>query len=409
MSNYDQINPASNVARVRAIDDDGCRLYLEFPNGVVTTVVNDEPFEFSVGSVVLVRINENYIELAPDELWPEQSFVGVVRLKLPDTTVVDVGGRWIMLPTNNVVYSEGNTVEAKNSSGVTRVLAKDPIKYLDLPAIDDATISSFKLAKGAIKDTFDDFGGLQDVVERARKLIEVPLKHKDALAHIGTRPIKGVLFTGQPGTGKTMLARIIANSTKSTFYEISGPAIFSKWYGQSEELLRKLFADAAQQEQAIIFFDEIDSVAGQRADESHEVSRRVVAQLLTLMDGFTKNNVVVIATSNRPQDIDAALRRPGRFDWEINFPLPNRQDRELILQASAKRLTISGNLPHAWVAQNTEAWSAADLAAIWTEAGLLAAADNRSVILAEDYVGGFELVSAQKHRTVKLSMKGNTK
>ncbi|MEW6284758.1 MAG: ATP-binding protein [Chloroflexota bacterium] len=409
MSNYDQINPASNVARIRAIDDDGCRLYLEFPNGVVTTVVNDEPFEFSVGSVVLVRINENYIELAPDELWPEQSFVGVVRLKLPDTTVVDVGGRWIMLPTNNVVYSEGNTVEAKNSSGVTRVLAKDPIKYLDLPAIDDATISSFNLAKGAIKDTFDDFGGLQDVVERARKLIEVPLKHKDALAHIGTRPIKGVLFTGQPGTGKTMLARIIANSTKSTFYEISGPAIFSKWYGQSEELLRKLFADAAQQEQAIIFFDEIDSVAGQRADESHEVSRRVVAQLLTLMDGFTKNNVVVIATSNRPQDIDAALRRPGRFDWEINFPLPNRQDRELILQASAKRLTISGNLPHAWVAQNTEAWSAADLAAIWTEAGLLAAADNRSVILAEDYVGGFELVSAQKHRTVKLSMKGSTK
>ena len=409
MSNYDQINPASNVARIRAIDDDGCRLYLEFPNGVVTTVVNDEPFEFSVGSVVLVRINENYIELAPDELWPEQSFVGVVRLKLPDTTVVDVGGRWIMLPTNNVVYSEGNTVEAKNSSGVTRVLAKDPIKYLDLPAIDDATISSFKLAKVAIKDTFDDFGGLQDVVERARKLIEVPLKHKDALAHIGTRPIKGVLFTGQPGTGKTMLARIIANSTKSTFYEISGPAIFSKWYGQSEELLRKLFADAAQQEQAIIFFDEIDSVAGQRADESHEVSRRVVAQLLTLMDGFTKNNVVVIATSNRPQDIDAALRRPGRFDWEINFPLPNRQDRELILQASAKRLTISGNLPHAWVAQNTEAWSAADLAAIWTEAGLLAAADNRSVILAEDYVGGFELVSAQKHRTVKLSMKGSTK
>ncbi|MBS4036483.1 MAG: 26S protease regulatory subunit, partial [Ignavibacterium sp.] len=111
----------------------------------------------------------------------------------------------------------------------------------------------------------------------------------------------------------------------------------------------------------------------------------------------------------RPQDIDAALRRPGRFDWEINFPLPNRQDRELILQASAKRLTISGNLPHAWVAQNTEAWSAADLAAIWTEAGLLAAADNRSVILAEDYVGGFELVSAQKHRTVKLSMKGSTK
>lgn len=409
MSNFEQINPVSNIAKIRAVDDNRCRLYLEFPNGAFTTVVNEEPFEYTVGSIVLVGINTNFIESAPDSLWPDQSFVGIVRLKLSDVTIVDFGGRPIKIPTSQTDYSEGNTVEATNSSGVIRVLAEEPIKYIDLPGIDNKVIGTFKTEKDTIKETFDDFGGLKDVVQRARKLIEVPLKHQTELAAIGTRAIKGVLFTGQPGTGKTMLARIIAKSTQSVFYEISGPAIFSKWYGQSEELLRKLFADAAQQEQAIIFFDEIDSVAGQRADESHEVSRRVVAQLLTLMDGFTKNNVVVIATSNRPQDIDAALRRPGRFDWEINFPLPNRQDRELILQASAKRLTISGNLPHAWVAQNTEAWSAADLAAIWTEAGLLAAADNRSVILAEDYVGGFELVSAQKHRTVKLSMKGSTK
>lgn len=408
MSTFEQIG---NIARVRAIANDGCRLYLEYPNGYLAAVDSDEPFEFNVGTVVFVQPNENYIEAAPEELWPDPPLVGVVRLKLPDSTILDSGGgRWIMLPTRkDIEYNEGNTVEARNSTGVIRVLAKEPIKYLDLPAIDDSIISQFKLEKDAIKETFDDFGGLQAVVERARKLIEVPLKHKAALSKIGTRPIKGVLFTGPPGTGKTMLARIIANSTKSDFYEISGPEIFSKWYGQSEELLRKLFADAAQQDQAIIFFDEIDSVAGHRADESHEVSRRVVAQLLTLMDGFTKNNVVVIATSNRPQDIDAALRRPGRFDWEINFPLPNRRDRELILQTASKRLKISGDLPHAWVAQNTETWSAADLAAIWTEAGLLAAADERAIILAEDYIGGYEIVSAQKRRMSKLSMKGNAK
>lgn len=132
------------------------------------------------------------------------------------------------------------------------------------------------------------------MVERARELIEVPLKYKDALSNIGARPIKGVLFTGQPGTGKTMLARIIANSVDAEFYEISGPEVFSKWYGQSEEIIRKLFEDAAKQEKAIIFFDEIDSVASQRADETHEASRRVIAQLLTLMDGFTSDDNVVV-------------------------------------------------------------------------------------------------------------------
>ena len=413
MSTFEQISNISSVARVRAVENDGHRLYVEFPNGYITTVDNNrESFEFDVGSVVLIRPNENYIEAAPKELWLEQSLVGVVRLRLSDTTVIDSGGgRWIVLPTrNDIEYSEGNTVEAKNSYGVIRVLAKEPLKYIDLPAIDDSVIAKFKLQKGSIKETFDDFGGLHNVVERARELIEVPLKHKKELTEIGTRPIKGVLFTGQPGTGKTMLARIIANSTKSEFYEISGPEIFSKWYGQSEEILRRLFDDAKEQEQAIIFFDEIDSVAGQRADESHEASRRVVAQLLTLMDGFTaENNVVVIATSNRPQDIDTALRRPGRFDWEINFPLPNRHDRELILQASAKHLSTYGTLPHVWVAQNTESWSAADLAAIWSEAGLLAAADYRSVIITEDYVGGFERVSAQRRQVVKPSSGGNSK
>ena len=152
-------------------------------------------------------------------------------------------------------------------------------------------------------------------MSRARELIEVPLRNHEALSAIGARPIKGVLFTGEPGTGKTMLARIIAAQSGAAFYEISGPEIFSKWYGQSEELLRKLFQAAAKHDKAIIFFDEIDSVAAQRGDESHEASKRVVAQLLTLMDGFTPDtNVVVIAATNRPQDLDVALRRPGRFD-----------------------------------------------------------------------------------------------
>lgn len=131
-----------------------------------------------------------------------------------------------------------------------------------------------------------------------------------------------------------MLARIIASATDAVFYEISGPTIFSKWYGESEKILRALFEHAARQPRSIIFFDEIDSIAGQRSGDAHEASKRVVAQLLTLMDGFNANdNIVVIAATNRPQDIDAALLRPGRFDWEIAFPPPNRQDREAILRS----------------------------------------------------------------------------
>jgi transitional endoplasmic reticulum ATPase len=409
MSTYEQISALSNVARVRAMDDNGCRLYLEYRNGLTATVDSSRPFEFDIGSIVLVRHEENYLELAPNELWPEESWVGVVRLKRTDITVIDSSGRWKMLPTrNDISYRVGNTVEARDSSGVVRVLSEDPIKYVDLPAVDDATIAKFRSQDGTVRESFDDFGGLQHVVERARELIEAPLMYKEELSRIGARPIKGVLFTGLPGTGKTMLARIIANRTDSVFYEISGPEIFSKWYGQSEEILRRLFEDAANQNRAIIFFDEIDSVAGKRDDDSHEASRRVVAQLLTLMDGFTSsNNIVVIAATNRPQDIDSALRRPGRFDWEVNFPLPNRYDREAILRTSARKLAASGNLPHTLVAQNTDSWSAAELAAIWSEAALLAVTDGRSMIIGEDYIGGFERVLAQRRRAGLIPLGGN--
>ena len=400
MSTIDQTSPPSYVARVRAVEDDGYRIYLEYRNGLVATVNSSAPLDFEVGSVVLVWPDSTHIEPAPDELWPEESWVGVVRLISDDITVVDASGRWKILPTpSDPTYQVGNTIEARDSYGVVRVLSETPIKYIDLPAVDDTVIAKFKTQEEAKKLTFDDFGGLHRVVERARELVEIPLKHKDRLSRIGARSIKGVLFTGLPGTGKTMLARIIANNTESEFYEISGPEIFSKWYGQSEEILRKLFEDAERQKSAIIFFDEIDSVAGKRDDDTHEASRRVVAQLLTLMDGFSsKDNVIVIAATNRPQDIDAALRRPGRFDWEVNFPLPDLNDREAILRSTARNLSAAAGLPHAWVAQHTDSWSAAELAAIWSEAALLAAVDDREVIITEDYIGGFERVLAQRRR-----------
>lgn len=406
MSTFGDIGDLSRVARVRAIDHDNARLYLEYRNGMFATVDGLEksdigPAGFGVGRRVLVREDDDYLALAPDELWPEEPWVGVVRIKLEDVTVVDSSGSWRLLPTRpEVEYDVGNTVEVQDDEGVVRVLSEKPIRWLDPPDVDDDIVSKFSPGEGNRRETFEDFGGLQGVVDRARELIEVPLKRKEELAAIGARPIKGVLFTGPPGTGKTMLARIIANSADARFYEISGPQVFSKWYGESEEILRRIFQHAASQERAIVFFDEIDSVAGQRAEESHEASRRVVAQLLTSMDGFSADdNVVVIAATNRPQDIDEALRRPGRFDWEIRFPRPDRADREEILRKGAERISTRGELSHATVADRTEGWSAAELSAIWSEAALLAASVGRSAIRDEDYVGGWERVSDQRNRT----------
>ena len=407
MTTYKRISPLYNLARVKAITNDGCRLFVEFQNGKTASIDGENPFNFEVGSVVLISLEEGntQIDHAPDELWPEESWVGVVRLKLKDITVLDSGGgHWRIVNTSTLVdYKEQNTVEVKDSVGIIRMLAKEPIKYIDLPTIDDNDIKKFITNEKNKQVTFDDFGGFQGVVSRARELIELSIQCKEELKKINARPIKGVLFTGPPGTGKTMLAKIIANSTDAKFYEISGPEVISKWYGQSEEILRRLFEDAARQTHAIIFFDEIDSVASQRDGEAHEASRRVVAQLLALMDGFTSDdNVIVIAATNRPQDIDAALRRPGRFDWEINFPLPNYLDRVSILKTSGKKLSTQGNLPYEWISRNTETWTAADLTAIWSEAALLAVSDNkRSVILSEDFIGGYERVLAQKRKILQ--------
>lgn len=287
------------VARVRSISDDGHTAYFELRNGQYATGETTARFELTRGTVVL--ISEDKVVPAPPDTWPEESMIGVVRLKGEHQTLVDISGHLRLVPTCNAVeYRVGNTVEIR-SGGVVQKLADDPIRHIDL-SIDETFISQFVSKPGTGSPTFEDFGGDQEIVARAKELVETPLRYHDELAAIGARPIKGVLFTGPPGTGKTMLGRIIAASAGATFYKISGPEIVSKWLGQSEEILRRIFEHAATQSRAIVFFDEIDSLAVSREGDAHEATRRLVAQLLILMDGFeTKDRIVVIATTNRPK------------------------------------------------------------------------------------------------------------
>ena len=231
------------------------------------------------------------------------------------------------------------------------------------------------------------------MITRAKELIETQLGNSAQMRAIGAKPIKGVIFTGAPGTGKTHLARIIANVADAQFYLVSGPTIVSKYVGDSEETLRMIFAAAQADKRAIIFFDEIDSIASSRENDTNGVGKRLVAQLLTLMDGFeSKGNVVVVAATNRIEDVDPALLRPGRFDWQIPFPMPSEHDRLGILQVQARSLSIEGELPLVDIAQRTEGWSGAEVCAIWTEAALVAAKDRRGAIRAADLVTAFERV-----------------
>ena len=399
-----EFGTAGRLAKVKLIDESDHRVFFDFNDGRTGNFTQTGPDTlcFSVGDVILVDVEggEVPIQKVPDCLWPDFFWIGVVRLKLDDITVIESGNRLRKVTTKlTPEYEVDNTVEASDFEGVVRVLSEQPVKSFDLPTLNDDTIASFEWKPPEDKKlSFEDFGGLKEVVRRARELIEVQLLHRSTLSEIGVRPIKGVLFTGPPGTGKTMLAQIIAATTQAKFFKISGPEIFSKWVGQSEELLRRLF-DLASQSPSIVFFDEIDSVAAERGDNSHESSKRVVAQLLTLMDGFTSDsNVVVIAATNRRQDLDPALRRPGRFDWEIEFPYPTQEGREEILAKSSRTLKIKHVLPHEEMAALTKGWSPAELSAIWTEAALLAVADRRNAIYEEDYFGAYERINRNRRR-----------
>lgn len=402
MSESVDIEAARDVAKVRFVSDDRrmVRAELRSNRTSVDITFNDEPASLQVGDVIFIEQEESQIEPAPAGLWVDDRWIGVVRLITDELTVVtDNLGHLRHLATRpEPTVTEGNTVEC-DDNGVLKVLAERPVRVLDLREDEEIDLSAFTGVLAEQNTSFEDFGGLQDIVVRARELVEVPIERRDALTAIGGRPTKGILFTGPPGTGKTMLARLIAGQAGAKFYAISGPTIFSKWYGESEAVLRRIFADAAEHQPAIIFFDEIDSVAVRRDQEAHEASKRVVAQLLTLMDGFESNaNVIVIAATNRRDAIDEALLRPGRFDWEIEFRMPGADDRLPILERAGNPVATRGVLPLALIAGLADGWSAAELALVWSEAALLAAVDNREAVVGEDLLGGYERVAVRHHQ-----------
>ena len=232
-------------------------------------------------------------------------------------------------------------------------------------------ISGFEKTGGGI--TYEDIGGLQNEIQRVREMVELPMKHPQVFSKLGIEPPQGVLLHGPPGTGKTLLAKAVANETSASFFSIAGPEIISKYYGESEQQLREIFEDAKEESPSIIFIDELDSIAPKREDVTGEVERRVVAQLLTMMDGLeTRGQVVVIGATNRVDSVDPALRRPGRFDREIEIGVPDEVGRKEILQIHTRGLPLSDDVSLDHLADETHGFVGADVESLTKEAAMKA-------------------------------------
>ncbi|VVB89495.1 VCP-like ATPase [uncultured archaeon] len=248
--------------------------------------------------------------------------------------------------------------------GILLITEATEIKLRDKPVVQEVIGTGI---------TYEDIGGLSDEIQRLREMIELPMKHPEVFEKLGIESPKGVLMYGPPGTGKTLIARAVANESGSNFFSIAGPEIMSKYYGESEQRLRELFEQANKEAPSIIFIDELDSIAPKREEVTGEVERRVVAQLLTMMDGLEeRGQVVVIGATNRIDAIDPALRRPGRFDREIEIGVPNRNERVEILQIHTRGMPLSEDVRLDDIADITHGFVGADLSSLAREAAMKA-------------------------------------
>ena len=247
-------------------------------------------------------------------------------------------------------------------------------------------------ARGASNNTpgrvsYEDIGGLGKEVQRIREMIELPLKYPAVFDRLGVEPPKGVLLYGPPGTGKTLIARVVAAETNASFFIINGPEIINKFYGESESRLRSVFQEAQRKAPSIIFIDELDALAPKRAETGGEVERRIVGQLLALMDGMaSRGQVVLIGATNQPNALDPAVRRPGRFDREISLRVPDVRGRTEILRIHSKDAALANDIDFARLAQLTPGFVGADLEALCREAAMIAL---RRVLPHIDYQKGY--------------------
>jgi transitional endoplasmic reticulum ATPase len=319
----------------------------------------------SIGDKVKVRRAEvkpaTFVRLAPVSmtLAVDENFIAYVKKRLLDRPIIE--GDVIQIPVlGQVIHFTVTNIKPK---GVVVVTDKTQLKILERP-VDTGKIP---------RVTYDDIGDLEEAKQKIREMVELPLRHPELFKRLGIDPPKGILLYGPPGTGKTLLAKAVANETDAYFIAINGPEIMSKFYGESEQRLREIFEEAKEHAPAIIFIDEIDAIAPKREEVTGEVEKRVVAQLLALMDGLeARGDVIVIGATNRPNAVDPALRRPGRFDREIEIGIPDKRGRLEILKVHTRSMPLAKDVDLEKLAEITHGYVGADIAALCREAAMKA-------------------------------------
>jgi len=320
----------------------------------------------SINDYVVVRKaevkNALSIVLAPEDirLNVDEDFTNFVKNRLMDRTFVEGDKTPVMMLGHSVQF----TVSKVQPQGIVKMTQDTRLQIFSDPVA---------LAESVPRTTYEDLGGLEKEIKLIREMVELPMRHPEIFQTLGIDPPKGVLLLGPPGCGKTLLARALANESDANFFSINGPEIISKFYGDSEAKLREIFQQAHKNAPSIILIDELDSIAPKREEVTGETEKRVVAQLLSLMDGLTgRGNVIVIGATNRPNALDPALRRPGRFDREIEIGTPDKRGRHEILLIHSRGMPLARDVDLKVLAERTRSYTGADLAALCRETAMKA-------------------------------------
>lgn len=333
------------------------------------------------GKVIIAPVNKGVMIKASSELFKQGLLgkalvkgdivsLGRSRRRIHPFQENDVNDIFTMMESHFAGYGFGAlkfvVVETQPKKEIVVVTQDTEVEFNPkaVETLEEETIS--------LEVNYEDIGGLGDEIKKVREMIELPLKHPEIFQKLGIEPPKGVLLHGPPGTGKTLLAKAVASETNSHFILINGPEVISKFYGESEANLRKKFEEAEQNAPSIIFFDEIDAIATKREETKGDVEKRVVAQLLGLMDGLkSRGKVIVIAATNIPNQLDGALRRPGRFDREIEIRVPDRRGRLDILKIHTRNMPLARNVALEELARVTHGFVGADLNSLAKEAAMI--------------------------------------